>query len=906
MTDKTTNKIERTALNNSTIIQANKVTYIKEDENYIRQQESYFREIFEVLKPDDNKHNIDVTSKHRFSYEMQLANFCGRSNEIKKLQDFLNQPNNFLWWAITGHAGSGKSRLAYEFALQQSLSWLCCFFTYKNEDSIKGIIKKIDFEQLYSGRNILIIVDYVSGREIIVKELIDRIATCSDRKIRILLLERENCNFENKMSTGSWVSLLSKDNYLEDRKKSKLVYNNGIFLELNPLSTTDQEEIIKSTFKRLGKKYKEADIKIIQKKLIEIDPGLFRPLYLQMLTETWGFKTIESKEDLLILIIEREQNRWERIIDSYLTKTDKYPKDFYLSKLIQLMVFVNSMGELKLEDNPNLPQNIHNLWGLFLQLVVKSKHGDSQCYAVQNLIKKLNETAKSDSITLYAFQPDIIREYMFLYYLSEVSIDGFLEDRITLDLLGFSNFLYMVTKDFPTYRNLESFLFDISNIYIKMQSSIINNEDAVLECSKGISILIAIYANINKPDSALPLLVALKSVYNLYPCNKGIVFQYSTGIFVIIWAYSETDDFHNSLNWHNNLKALYNHYSNNEDIVLQYLKSLFCLILSCFKINKTDDALPFLIEFKKIISNYPCKEDFAIIYSKSLYSIIGATTLLLDPKELYDNYSNNEDIVSQYAKGLCNIILGNVETKKSDIAFTFLLDLKALNDKYSHNEDIALLYVASLYNIIRVYTNINKPDTAITLLRDLKELNDKYSHNEDIALRYAEGLFDIICAYNNINKPDISLTLLRDLKELNDKYSHNEDIALQYAKGLVNTTWLNSKINKLDNPIQLLPDLKTLYNNYFHNEGIALQYATGLANIISAYSECDTALSYLNELEKLLKDYPENSVLKTMFLSAQNIIKNSKQWTVQKKKEGYLFTLLLKLKTLIKLVFKGH
>lgn len=610
MTNKIINKLEQSEISNSTIIQGNNITYINEDKKYVKLQESYFREIFEILEPNTLEQNIDIDSKYRFSYEIRLSKFCGRSNEIKRLQQFLHQPNNFLWWAITGHAGSGKSRLAYEFALQYASSWLCCLFTYKNEESIKGILKKIDLEELYPQKNMLIIVDYVFGREMIIKQLIEKMSYYLNRKIRILLLERKHTHFSSLLLS------VKENNYIDERKKAKLLYDNK-FLDLEPLSIVSQKEIIRSTFKQLNKKFNNKDIKSIQKKISDIDPGLCRPLYLQMLAEAWHSKIIQNRNDLLALIIEREDYRWKRILFSTSIRRNKHSINFYMKKLIYLITFVNSVGKVKIEGNLNLPKRIQNDWSLIKQIFIKSKSDDYQNNVIQNLIEILNGDRKSNDNIIYPIQPDTIREYMVLHFLDIIPIDDFLEDVITFNLKEFSYFISMCSQDFPNHKHLINLLNKIPTILAKNICLNNDNENIDLMLSESLYTLIRSYLIMNRPYDSITLLTFLEELSKVHPQNDDIISEYSDGLYALIWSFSESNRPDDSLSFINTLEMLSKSYPQNNTVILDYANGLYALIWTYSKLNK-DENLP--IFFHKLDTLYNNHLHFQKLKSIYLYA----------------------------------------------------------------------------------------------------------------------------------------------------------------------------------------------------------------------------------------------------------------------------------------------
>lgn len=72
----------------------------------------------------------NINFKQPFRYNSNTTQLFGRENEMDRLNKFIEQDDDVLWWAITGTGGSGKSRLAYDFAknLNQS-GWKTYYYT---------------------------------------------------------------------------------------------------------------------------------------------------------------------------------------------------------------------------------------------------------------------------------------------------------------------------------------------------------------------------------------------------------------------------------------------------------------------------------------------------------------------------------------------------------------------------------------------------------------------------------------------------------------------------------------------------------------------------------------------------------------------------------------------------------
>ena len=134
----------------------------------------------------------------QYHYSMQTVPFCGRTAELAALKEFVFQDKDFSWWAVTGQAGAGKSRLALELLRQLPASWFGFFLDDKSEEK--------DVESFTPFSDTLVVVDYVAGRERIIANLLHSLRKQFDGsayQLRVLLLEREN-----ERSSASWYGKL--------------------------------------------------------------------------------------------------------------------------------------------------------------------------------------------------------------------------------------------------------------------------------------------------------------------------------------------------------------------------------------------------------------------------------------------------------------------------------------------------------------------------------------------------------------------------------------------------------------------------------------------------------------------------------------------------------------------------
>ncbi len=122
-------------------------------------------------------------------FSNEFNEFVGRNEEFEKLNLFLDDPADYLWWGVTGAGGIGKSRLILEWLRQMPAKWFG-FFAKKTKEA-EGFIPFTDT---------VIVFDYILGEEKQCVEAVEALLDVFDNtayKLRMIFIERDQKNTED-------------------------------------------------------------------------------------------------------------------------------------------------------------------------------------------------------------------------------------------------------------------------------------------------------------------------------------------------------------------------------------------------------------------------------------------------------------------------------------------------------------------------------------------------------------------------------------------------------------------------------------------------------------------------------------------------------------------------------------
>lgn len=368
----------------------------------------------------------------QYHYSQETVSFCGRQAELNELHAFIKLDKKFAWWTVTGQAGAGKSRLAFEMLHRLPACW---FGFFLNDNTTIN-----DLDCFAPFTNTLIIIDYVSGRESMIAEYIRRFSdlfSSTNYKLRILLIEREN-----KRQTGSWYSKLIQ----RFGKYDSIInaeYSNA-FLNIEDLDDDSVEQFIGCVCSVNGltaDSTRDNALKTAYGRKFE--QLRFRPLYVQMFVEAWinnefSYPRYDTYEDLLKYTLEREQEKWLLILDG---------DQECCNSFIRLIVRANISGKIAIHDIPDIYKEDWNKVERFIKN--HSFPGKQRQEEKISVVTAVCQNVGDESEEIVPMFPDIIKEYMFYYYSDGEALPEIMSEIWQNAAADFTIFITRCLTDFP-------------------------------------------------------------------------------------------------------------------------------------------------------------------------------------------------------------------------------------------------------------------------------------------------------------------------------------------------------------------------------------------------------------------------------------------------------------------------
>lgn len=405
-----------------------------------------------------NTQKADTFGLSEYHFANEYLKFCGRKVELAQLFNFLETDKMIQWWALTGQGGAGKSRLAFEFLHRCKKDWFGFFLNYNVTERI--------VEQFSPFNDTLIVIDYVKGNEKqiakVVSLLLDKFKTLT-YKLRILFLERDNL-----MLSGSWYSaLLSGLDFTHRAEFNDAEYNVDMitrksrFLYLDDLDDAAVVELIGNICEKKG--FPEDGIRDKQLKedyAKKFEQLKFRPLFLQIFVEAWidnGCLAVEydNYRSLLEVVVKREQERILQMLEG----------DFVVFNALILLIIRASVSDgIKLTELETL---FPDQWKLIKDFVkTHTFSGKQKIEYLQTILSDTSQALENTEQELKPLYPDIIKEFMFLYYLDKDDMQDISKELWAACPMEFNMFLSRCILDFQSDTTLIEFVRNASADYM--------------------------------------------------------------------------------------------------------------------------------------------------------------------------------------------------------------------------------------------------------------------------------------------------------------------------------------------------------------------------------------------------------------------------------------------------------
>ena len=384
------------------------------------------------------------------------SDFFGREDEKSRLQEFLADEREIVWWQIAGKAGQGKSRLALHLVdTLDDGTWYAGFLDARQ-------LSETNWFETEFLRPSLIVIDYIASTQK-AEAFMDALNALRIRiqenkinhKVRFLLLEREGYRLDqSKSGQMNWLDPLIKKSE-NQRILEECVFNTQP-LELSDLHDDDMRSIIKSWRKKRREPGEPAlsdtELDQIIKQLKGNSPRtrawrpLFAILFASLSDQSLDKSQDLSIEDILKAALDEEQSKSWNI--------DGEPNDHSIH-IACLATMVGEIDLKELEENKAISTNLY----------IGQDNQDKIFRQAHCLLGRNITIAPDDSdYGFSAREPDLIGEYLVIRYLERIlnrlgadkeKFYTLIKDAWHYDSkapqANFPSFLIRLNQDFPAH-----------------------------------------------------------------------------------------------------------------------------------------------------------------------------------------------------------------------------------------------------------------------------------------------------------------------------------------------------------------------------------------------------------------------------------------------------------------------
>lgn len=798
----------------------------------------------------------------RFNYRSEIVPLIGREKELQQLNNFLDNPNvPFVWWAITGPGGSGKSRLAYEFQKHLPSGWTSHYLNSEDYKDLSGLTDTLT-------KKTLLIADYVQEHARQLGEWMEELnGRMRSLPLRLLLVEREN---DDKSQGLTWTNQL----YSNVRHKQSLKQRcfQPTFLYLRPLSDGDLLSIIGhyvSAVRSGDLKLAEEEKHFLLQKLKIVDSDFIRPLYAMFITDAYidGENPLQwNREEILDYVIGREHDRLDFSIRHIMGLKRQDGKLFSACQYLQCAATVLQGASVQ-----RLRAYFPDVWEIFNE---KSEYFK----APEDMLMQIGLVAEN---RIPSLTPDVVGEYFVYKWLCNQSgkiIHCFLTE--------------VWKKPESTFVFFNRLIWDYKDLINSEKQWVILLPSNLPLSKETITFYAELMANAtslcNAPIQIGEFVNFLDQLNNTYPDNQIIADAFA----ISLSNYGVLQNDKGRQRIESKLNSLVDSYPNSSSIVIVVANYLINLIGR----QTEKEALKTIEHLQSYVTTYPTISELASLLSVGLLELSSKQDILgimntgqqLEDLLLYHpniwivainlsrclfrlsskqdrsnmqktlqrlenlarDYPMIPEVSAEFAKALLNNSLGQNDSVIQETAEKISL----LAESFPYSLDIVVCLAKSLANLC-AHEDKQKARNTITTLSGLAST---YPIPE-IAVELAHGLFNLSCKQKTSSMQKIA----KRIESLVMAYPSEPQIVDYYARVLVNLSAKQPRVKRKES-IQLLQNLSITYPDML---SVTIKYAMGLSNL-SFKENIEEMQETVKQLQQLVNRHPGVSELSIHFACA--------------------------------------
>lgn len=361
-----------------------------------------FSNMIDQIQPKETNNNV-------FHYLNEDIGFWGRDEEMKVLEEFLEDERPILYTAIIAAGGCGKSKLVYEFVKQNryNTEWEMRYL-----DGVQ-IDRLLDFSDYCYPRNLVLIVDYAGMYAETLGKWLAHLCKIKKearpQKLRLIMLERESkVIVEHMVFPPTWKKSLESTGE-QKQLLEKIYYTKTPFSDIGELRALDDisiKQMMKQHGERQGRSLTEQEIEALFTHLKGMgNQGIAqaKPLIALFMTQAYikGQNVITwNTQDMMQYFLERFDKQCE-----YLCENDEK----IVSAVENLLFYATVMGSVNLDT-------YDSLWLKHDMELLEELPEE----AYMSLLCGINQNSRYQNVIM-PMEPDILGEYFALQKLRLMS-----------------------------------------------------------------------------------------------------------------------------------------------------------------------------------------------------------------------------------------------------------------------------------------------------------------------------------------------------------------------------------------------------------------------------------------------------------------------------------------------------